>query len=515
MNIYCTRPDCPAPINNFTYPNEDAIVEMPQKYCSACTMPLVLNNRYLPERQLSRGAFGVIFLAQDRSTPSKRRCVIKQLHPKDDLTAEQLQGVKQSFKTEAAVLKKLGKHAQIPSFYAYFELKVNPSPSRQVHRSQEQQQEFFYLVQEYVNDQNLEEELEQKDRFSEKEVRKVLQEILPVLQFVHDNQAIHRDIKPANLMRAANGRIYLLDFGAVKQVKTGVPTQKSRVFGTPLFAPPEQVSGEQVYRSTDLYALAVTCIRLLTKCELDKMFEQGSKRWNWRHKVQVSDRLEGILDRMLLPDPKQRFQSANQVLTALLEKEETPVRGEVQLDRSPREADDGRAENSVVPKELANDKNKYNGEGNALGKREEPAPDTGIHKDQEYTPIWKLPTLKLIRPAVFTGSASWLLAITLISFFSFLGTVLISSGLWLLIWGAVIFANYRQNFLEKIYCFCISFITSSLILFWFQNSQILNHINIGWNGIVIAALTTILAGCLAFILISLSKILYQIIYNLF
>ncbi len=64
-------------------------------------------------------------------------------------------------------------------------------------------------------------------QFSEEKVREVLEEILKVLQFVHDQDVIHRDIKPSNIMRDRQGRLYLLDFGAVKQV-----TQQANKLGT-------------------------------------------------------------------------------------------------------------------------------------------------------------------------------------------------------------------------------------------------------------------------------------------
>jgi serine/threonine protein kinase len=83
--------------------------------------------------------------------------------------------------------------------------------------------QFFYLVQEFIDGQDLEEELNSKGQFSEAEALEVLREILKVLKFVHENGSIHRDIKPSNIMRDRNGRLYLLDFGAVKQVTKGAP----------------------------------------------------------------------------------------------------------------------------------------------------------------------------------------------------------------------------------------------------------------------------------------------------
>lgn len=73
------------------------------------------------------------------------------------------------------------------------------------------------------------------------------------------------------------------------------------------FAPPEQMSGNQVFPSTDLYALAVTLITLLTGQEANKLFDAYNNQWKWRTQATVNDRLAGILDRMQLPAANQRF----------------------------------------------------------------------------------------------------------------------------------------------------------------------------------------------------------------
>jgi serine/threonine-protein kinase len=83
------------------------------------------------------------------------------------------------------------------------------------------------------------------------------------------------------------------------------------------YAPPEQMSGGQVYPSTDLYALAVTCLTLLTGKQPNELFDTYSNQWNWRTYAQVSPQLARILDRMLLSSPNQRFDSAQEVLAAL------------------------------------------------------------------------------------------------------------------------------------------------------------------------------------------------------
>ncbi|MEQ8958419.1 MAG: serine/threonine-protein kinase, partial [Coleofasciculus sp. C2-GNP5-27] len=261
----------------------------------------------------------------DRYTPTMRDCVVKQFQPSGDLSPQQLAIAQGLFEREAEVLEQLGNsHPQIPNLYAFFPLSVG-----NLNQSGKEDQ-FFYLVQEFIDGQDLEEELHNKGTFSEAEVLEVLRAMLKVLQFVHENGSIHRDIKPSNIMRHRNGRLYLLDFGAVKQqvtkgVAAGTPSGKSTGIYSMGFAPPEQMSGAQVYPSTDLYALAVTLIMLLTGKEPEELYDSYNNAWNWKTYTQVSDTLAEVLDRMLLPTPNKRFQSAQEVMDVLKPRRTPPA----------------------------------------------------------------------------------------------------------------------------------------------------------------------------------------------
>ncbi|MGB3493845.1 MAG: serine/threonine-protein kinase [Elainellaceae cyanobacterium] len=276
-------------------------------------MPQLLLGRYIPTRLLGQGGFGAAFLAIDRYTPTMRRCVVKQFLPSGDLSPDQLQVAQDLFEREAEALEKLGNpHPQIPNLFAFFELGVSPSGPGQP-------SQFFYLVQEYIDGQNMEEELEKQGAFSLAEVREVLNEVLKVLTFVHQNGSIHRDIKPSNIMRDRQGRIHLLDFGAVKQIAQvqGAASHRSTGIYSMGYAPPEQMAGGVVYPATDLYALGVTCITLLTNKSPMELYDTYTNTWNWRAYIQVDALLEGVLNRMLLAAPSERFQSAEEVLEAL------------------------------------------------------------------------------------------------------------------------------------------------------------------------------------------------------
>lgn len=273
-------------------------------------MPLILGGRYITERLLARGGFGAAYLARDRYTPAMRKCVVKQLLP-TGLNPDQMEFAKELFDREGAVLEELGRHPQIPDLLAFFEVPVSGYQSSK-------EEIYFYLVQEFIDGITLEKVTEQYGALPEAEVTRIMQSLLPVLQFVHDNNSIHRDIKPSNIMlKNADDQLYLLDFGAVKQATIAAASQKSTGIFTPGFGAPEQMRGDKVFPSTDLYAFAATCIVLLTGKQPEDLFNANTNRWDWRKDAQVSSKLADILDRMLENAPSDRYASAQAVLNAL------------------------------------------------------------------------------------------------------------------------------------------------------------------------------------------------------
>lgn len=286
-------------------------------------MPLILEGRFLPLRLLvpdeERGGFGRTFTAWDLNFEEQHLRVIKQLHPKSTPPESQLEVIERMFQREGNVLERL-RHPQIPRALGFFPVETVPDLQNQFAKGANHQQKLFYLVQDYIEGQNLTQELRLKKQFSENEVLIILQQLLEILKYVHNEGVIHRDIKPSNIMRCErDGKLYLIDFGAVKQVVvTGIPTEQSAVFpATVHYAPPEQLAGRAVSFSSDLYSLAASCICLLTGRHPRDLRRED--RWIWRQYVNVSNKLADILDRMLLPEPEQRFQSAEQVIAAFSE----------------------------------------------------------------------------------------------------------------------------------------------------------------------------------------------------
>jgi serine/threonine protein kinase len=179
------------------------------------------------------------------------------------------------------------------------------------------------LVQEFIEGTSLQEEFSQRSIMHEADAIALLQDVLNVLQFVHQNQVIHRDIKPGNLIRRKHdNRIVLIDFGAVKEIQTQITgisgeTNLTVGIGTQGYTPSEQLMGKPRYCS-DIYALGMTVIQAITGVPPARLPDDDlTLEVQWHDHAAVSPGLTFILDRMVRYDYTQRYQSAADVLQAL------------------------------------------------------------------------------------------------------------------------------------------------------------------------------------------------------
>ncbi len=265
----------------------------------------VLRNRYRIIKPLACAGFGDTYLAQDLDFPHNPPCVVKRLQLRSSNPLV-IQTAQRLFRQEGKVLSRLGKHNQIPQLLAYFE-----------------ENKQFYLVQEFIQGHDLSEELRFNQRWSEKQVIDFLVDALSILKFVHQQQIIHRDIKPANIIRrAGDGKLVLIDFGAVKEIKTLAiqPTEKTGLtvaIGTPGYMPNEQRAGKPRLNS-DIYALGMIAIRALTGILPDHLNEDSETgEIIWRDQAQVNSRLATIIDKMVRSHFRERYQSVSEVLEDL------------------------------------------------------------------------------------------------------------------------------------------------------------------------------------------------------
>ena len=293
---YCLNPACPNP-QNLTQ----------TELCQACGSKLLLRDRYRIIQSLGQGGFGATFLAVNESLPGKPSCVIKQLRPNAN-APHVMDMARELFKREAETLGRIGTDPQIPFLLDYFE-----------------ENETFYLVQEYVSGRTLQQEIKQEGPLSEAGVKKFLSEILPAIDYIHKNKVIHRDIKPANIIRRTqDAKLVLIDFGAVKYQNAQQNNSSSEqtaltsyAIGTPGFAPPEQMAMRPVPAS-DIYALGVTCIYLLTgKSPKDLDYDPTTGELIWQKFVHVSAHFADVLEKMLEISVKRRYQSAEELYRAL------------------------------------------------------------------------------------------------------------------------------------------------------------------------------------------------------
>jgi serine/threonine-protein kinase len=260
----------------------------------------ILGSRYKVLEYIAMGGFGKTYLAEDTQLPEKDRCVVKQLYPSSD-EPQFLAIARRLFKTEASTLHLLGDHDQIPKLLAYFE-----------------EEEKFYLVQQYIAGQTLEKELDSEKLWSETQVIELLRDVLNILEFIHSKGVIHRDIKPDNLIRRhEDGKFVLVDFGTVKEVLKGQTNIELTVaVGTQGYMPTEQARGKP-RPTSDLYALGIICIQALTGTFPLDLEEDEEGELIWEPLANVSPQLATILTRMTKYHFKDRYQSATVVLQAL------------------------------------------------------------------------------------------------------------------------------------------------------------------------------------------------------
>ena len=266
----------------------------------------VLKGRYAVRATIGQGGMGRTYLAQDLERFNET-CVLKEFIPPQD-SQEVTEKAKELFRREASVLYQI-RHPQVPEFRATFE-----SEGR------------LLLVQDYVEGKNyrnlLLDRLKVGQTFSENEIFALMQQLLPVLSYLHGHNIIHRDISPENLMlRSQDNLPVLIDFGVVQETtaklnsQMGIPA--STVAGKAGYAPPEQLQSGNAYANSDLYALAVTSIVLLTGREPSELFDSINLAWNWQQFANVNPAFARVINQMLSYKPTNRYRSADEVSQAL------------------------------------------------------------------------------------------------------------------------------------------------------------------------------------------------------
>ena len=266
----------------------------------------VLRDSYEIVRNLGSGGFSMTYLGKMLRLPEQPYCTIKQFQPNNpnihDLALK-------LFQREVQTLFDLGnKTDRIPALYDYFEEKGE-----------------FYLVQEFIDGEELEKELRRRGPLTEPETLHLLAEILEALEVVHRQGIIHRDIKPSNLMRRkADGKIVLIDFGAVKEAATmaadvgAIAEYRGTIIGTPGFMPPEQSVGFPQHCS-DIFAVGAIALLAMTGRVPEQSISAEGKTGGLirRDDVRLSAGMAQLLDRLTSEDVEQRLANATDALAAV------------------------------------------------------------------------------------------------------------------------------------------------------------------------------------------------------
>jgi serine/threonine protein kinase len=280
----------------------------------------VIKSRYRILEQLGHKGFGRTYLAEDINRFNKR-CILKKFAPQLQDSCV-LNKEEELFEKEASVLCGL-QHPQIPKF-------------RELFPYQQENQECLLLVQDYVEGETyhtlLSDRLKSGRKFNEAEIEEFLDQMLPVLAYIHSMGVVHRDISPDNIILSSAEQLpMLIDFGSIKEVEHKIQSELIEVIdniklvsiGTAIgktgYIPPEQTEQNIVFADSDLYGLAATAVVLLTGKQPQQLIEPYSYWWNWQDEVIVSPKLTWILSTMLNPHPSDRFSSATEVIKTLHE----------------------------------------------------------------------------------------------------------------------------------------------------------------------------------------------------
>lgn len=282
---YCFNPQCSRPQNQ----DQD-------KFCTRCGSRLWLADQYQGMKFLGQGGFGRTFLARNRD---QNYYVIKQLYL-ENLSPNIAKKAVELFQQEATYLQQLGSHPQIPKLFDHFEYNNH-----------------FYLIQEFIDGILLSHQ-QWKYEEMENHLWKLLQDILPILAFIHEQKVIHRDIKPENIIyRHQDQKYVLIDFGVSRFLTETALLGGATIVGTPEYMSPEQSRGK-VIPASDLYSLGVTCLHMMTGSNTSDLYDVINENWRWKeaikNKIKLSLKLTRLIDRLIDPSLKSRFISAQQVL---------------------------------------------------------------------------------------------------------------------------------------------------------------------------------------------------------
>ncbi len=257
----------------------------------------LINNQYKIIKMLGKGNMAETYLASDAD---EKKVVIKVVR----LKGLEEWKVLELFEREAKILKKID-HPNTPSYIDYF-------------TNETEQDVIYFLVYEYIEGESLRDLIEEHGViFSYEQVKDIMLKVLNILDYLHNQipPVIHRDINPNNLIMKDDGTIYIVDFGAVKDKiirKTSIGG--STFIGTHGYIPLEQMAG-RASPVSDIFALGMTCITLLTG-KNPFYFETKDLKPEYKQRKDFNH-IDYIIDKMIEPSEDNRIKTAKEVIDLL------------------------------------------------------------------------------------------------------------------------------------------------------------------------------------------------------
>ncbi|MDB9525321.1 protein kinase [Oscillatoria sp. CS-180] len=310
---YHIDPDLPPPPKPVDVPDGKPEDNSPRLGGSREKLPpsSKIGGRYVVQRVLGQGGFGRSYLVED-SQRFGEKCVLKEFFP-TNTSKRSLQKALDLFKREAKTLYQIN-HPQVPKFLAGF--------------TQEQR---LFIVQEFIDGVTYSQLLKERKRngqtFTELEVKRWLVHMLQVLEYLHDFSIVHRDISPDNVMYSHDRELpILIDFGLVNDAMSDVLSSEEDVDDMPEsgtmvgkfgYSPPEQIQLGKCFPCSDLYALGITAIVLITGRYPRDLLDRDSLEWQWQKYVFISHAFKSVLIKLTRRQPRERYQTAKEVLEAI------------------------------------------------------------------------------------------------------------------------------------------------------------------------------------------------------
>ncbi|MBT4864080.1 MAG: serine/threonine protein kinase, partial [Planctomycetaceae bacterium] len=261
--------------------------------------------RYQLLRQLGQGAMGTVYLARD--VQLGRQVALKIPKFGDDENSERLQ----RFHREAQASATL-RHPNICPVFDVGEVDG-----------------AHYLTMAYIEGHTLSSDINRQELLPERQVVDIICKLASALEHSHKQGIVHRDIKPSNIMIDSRNDPIVMDFGLALQLESGDDrlTQTGTLLGTPAYMSPEQVRAEwdEVGPASDIYSLGVVLYELLAGevpfegavgLVMALVLTQEPQNPS-RMRPDLDRRLEAICLKMMAKEIEDRYQSMDDVITAL------------------------------------------------------------------------------------------------------------------------------------------------------------------------------------------------------